>query len=129
MFEIDHLGIRVSHLDELLERFRNYFNTEITEDVDSESKRRICYVEFNNCRLELVEDQMLRSGQKVVAELDHFAIGVPDIDEEIRRGRHSGLEITDAAPREGAFGRSVAAIDASAFAGIKSHLVQMKDRK
>jgi hypothetical protein len=124
MTDIHHIGIRVLDLDQAIAVLEKAFDVRPEHDPRSpDGVRRIAYITFANCRLELVQDpaQPLPDGQ--LAAIDHIAIASNNIDRDMDELSTRGFPSMDQAPRDAAFGHSVAAYDLASFYGIKIHLV------
>ena len=127
MTDIHHIGIQVDDLDEAVRVLGQAFDVEAQHDATLPAGgRRIAYVDFANCRLELVHDprQPLSADRRAV--IDHIAIGSAAIDRDMKDLARRGFASVDDTPRVAAFGNQVAAYDDADFCGIKFHLVAEK---
>ena len=129
-FPLDHVGIAVASIDEvmpLFERLANAHGTDV-EPVASQGVR-VAFVGVGSARLELLEaaqpdSPIAKFIQKRGPGLHHIAYRVPDIGVALADFAAQGVELIDREPRPGAAGHRVAFLHPRTTAGVLVELVE-----
>ncbi len=130
--ELDHVGIAISGLDEVLAFYRDVLglHLEASEEVGSQ-KVRAHFLPAGDPKLELLEAMDPESAiGKFVAKrgpgLHHLAFRVDDIEAALAELKARGVRLIDEKPRPGAEGALVAFLHPSSARGV---LVELKQPK
>ncbi|EIT87301.1 methylmalonyl-CoA epimerase [Fictibacillus macauensis ZFHKF-1] len=113
---IDHIGIAVASLDEVLPFYVNVLGLtlEAIEEVSTQQVK-VAFLQIGNVRLELLEPM---SDQSAVAQfiakrgqgVHHIALGVTDLTERIAELKAQGIKMIQDQPVPGAGGANIAFI-------------------
>ena len=130
---IDHVGIAVKDIEEVLEFFNKVFGATKTE-VESlpDQGGRATLIEVGQTRRELLEPLTKDSPVGRFLErrgegLHHLALNVTDLPGKLSILEEQGLELVDREPREGLSG-SIAFIHPRSVFGILTELVESRSR-
>lgn len=123
-FELDHLGIAVSSLEEGFKFYRALgFSHMPTEDVPSE-KVRVGFLNLgNHASIELLEPTSDESPIKKFLDkrgpgIHHVCLRVKGIDEVVGRLKSDGIRLINEIPRPGAHGCRVVFVHPSSTGGV-----------
>lgn len=132
---IDHIGIAVKSLDEVLPLYTETFQLKLEgiEVVESQGVK-VAFILAGNTRLELLEALSTESPiakfiEKRGQGIHHVALGVSDIEERIKEIRESGLRMIDETSRKGAHQSDVAFIHPKSTSGVLYELCQRAELK
>ena len=134
-YTIDHVGIAVAAVDDILTFYRDVLGLEVEVPEDVASQRvRVHFVGRNDggsggVSLELLEATAEDSPiAKYLARrgpgIHHIAFRVPDIVAALAHMKARGVRLIDEAPRAGAHGSLVAFIHPTSTHGVLVELIQ-----
>ncbi len=114
--KIDHIGIAVSNLEEALKLYCDVLGLkpeDIVRETVEEQKVKAALIPLAESRIELLEST---DPQGVIAKfidkrgegIHHIAIGVRNINDELKTLKAKGIPLIDAEPKIGAGGRKIA---------------------
>lgn len=117
--KIDHIGIAVQSLDEVLPFYVNTLGLQLeaVEEVESQ-KVKVAFIKVGETRLELLEplDEQSPISQFIEKRgqgVHHVALGVEDIHTRIQELQNNGVKMIQDKPVSGAGGASIAFIHPS----------------
>ena len=130
---IDHVGIAVKDIEEVLEFFSRVFGAPKAE-VESlpDQGVRATLIEVGQTRLELLEpltkdSPVARFLERRGEGLHHLALNVTDLPGKLSILEEQGLELVDREPREGLSG-SIAFVHPRSVFGILTELVESRSQ-
>ncbi|MHA1215968.1 MAG: methylmalonyl-CoA epimerase [Candidatus Thorarchaeota archaeon] len=127
---IDHVGIAVRSIDEVLPYYRDVLGLRyVGEEEVPDQKVRVAFLEVGESRIELLEptsDDSPISGflDKRGGGMHHIAVLVENIEEALQRHREAGSRLIDERPRNGAHGMRIAFVHPKTTAGVLLELCQ-----
>lgn len=129
---VDHIGIAVSNLDEVLKLYTDTFGLELQgTEVVEEQKVKVAFLPIGDTEIELLESTdpegpIARFIEKRGQGIQHIALKVDDIDEALDAMRAKGIRLIDEKPRYGAGGARIAFLHPKATGGV---LIELCERK
>ena len=128
--KIDHIGIAVKDLNEILDTFKDGFGLEptfIEEVPDQEVK--IAGFKFADSAVEYIEptspeSPVSRFLEKRNNALHHIAFTVADLDKSLKDLKEKGFDLIDEIPRKGAQNSRIAFLHPASFNGILIELCE-----
>lgn len=126
---IDHTAIAVRDMDEALERYGRLFGLRPSDRrIVPNQQVEVAFLAAGGTQLELIcpiapDTGVARFLDRHGESLHHVAFAVQDIDSELARLQAEGVELIDAAPRQGAHGR-VAFIHPRGTGGVLVELIE-----
>lgn len=129
MRRVDHTAIVVRDLDEALGRYKLLFDpTGVERVLMLDQAVEVAFLAIGDTSLELVTPIEDKSGvarflQSRGEGLHHVGIAVDDLEHELARMSHAGIELIDKVPRQGVHGR-IAFVHPRATGGILLELVE-----
>lgn len=133
--KIDHIGIAVKDLDDILRTFRNGFGLEpsFLEEL-SDQKVKIAGYKMANTTIEYFEptspdSPISRFLSKRGNALHHIAFAVDDLDVALSTLLENDFKLIDEIPREGARNTRIAFLHPSSFNGILIELCESKSER
>ena len=129
--DLDHIGIAVSNLQDVIDTMKNVFNTEpdFYEDV-ADQKVRIAGYKNETTTLEYFEptsddSPIIKFLNKRGNGLHHIALRVPDLEKKLGELKAKGIKLIDQSPRIGAGGKKIAFIHPESCNGILVELCEI----
>jgi methylmalonyl-CoA/ethylmalonyl-CoA epimerase len=128
--DLDHIGIAVSNLQDVIDTVKNVFNTEpdFYEDV-ADQKIRIAGYRNETTTLEYFEptsedSPITKFLNKRGNGLHHIALRVPNIETKLNELNAKGIRLIDQSPRIGAGGKKIAFIHPESCNGLLIELCE-----
>ena len=121
---VDHIGIAVSSLQKIKDKYRRLFSIEPTvEEVVEEQGVRVACYQLGDTRLEFLEPITETSPIRKYIDkrgegLHHIALRVDDINSTLGDIKEDGLRLIDQEPRLGADNMNIAFAHPKDFDGI-----------
>jgi methylmalonyl-CoA/ethylmalonyl-CoA epimerase len=132
MKKIDHIGIAVRSLEEVLPFYTNVLQLELlgVEEVASQ-KVKVAFLKLGESKLELLEPLSIESSVAQFIEkrgegIHHVALGVNSIEERIQEMKEKGIRMIDETPRLGAAGAQIAFMHPKSTYGVLYELCEKK---
>ena len=129
--DLDHIGIAVSNLQDVIDTMKNVFNTEpdFFEDI-VDQKVRIAGYKNETTTLEYFEptsddSPIIKFLNKRGNGLHHIALRVPNIEKKLNELNAKGIRLIDRSPRIGAGGKKIAFIHPESCNGILIELCEI----
>lgn len=129
MRRVDHTAIVVRDLDDALGRYKLLFDpTGVERVLMPDQAVEVAFLAIGDTSLELITPIEDKSGvarflQSRGEGLHHVGIAVDDLERELARMSHAGIELIDKVPRQGMHGR-IAFVHPRATGGILLELVE-----
>ncbi len=129
-YKIDHLGIAVQSIDEMVAFYLKTFGGRASEIFESKTDNvRVRFVYYDHQRLEFLEPTSPESPvAKFLAAkgpgLHHLCFGVQNIGAELARLKTEGFRLIDEVPRIGAEGKKIAFLHPKSTGGA---LIELKE--
>ncbi|NHJ14504.1 MAG: methylmalonyl-CoA epimerase [Candidatus Thorarchaeota archaeon] len=127
---IDHIGIAVEHIEEMLPYYRDSLGLEYkgSEEV-IEQKVKVAFLQIGESRIELLEptsedSPVAKFLSKRGPGVHHIAVKVEDIEKALRRHEENGALLIDKEPRIGAHNMRIAFIHPKCTGGVLIELCQ-----
>jgi len=130
-FNLDHVAIAVSDLDEALEEFKELFGIEpLSREVVAEQGVEEAMLPVGGSFLQLLQplsssSPVARFLQKQGEGLHHIAIAVTSIDDALAHLKARGARLVDEQPRTGGGGHRIAFVHPATLAGTLIELVEL----
>ncbi|MDY6764954.1 MAG: methylmalonyl-CoA epimerase [Halobacteria archaeon] len=110
--ELDHVGIAVEDIDDALSFYRDILGLEVNHEEEF-GGMRIVFLEAGKGEFELLEPlddegAVARFIEKRGEGIQHVAVEVDDVADELKRLRERGVTLIDEEPRPGAGGKRIA---------------------
>jgi len=128
--KIDHVGIAVKDLNQILETLKDAFGLEpsFSEEVPDQNIR-IAGFQFADSAVEYFEptspeSPISRFLEKRNNAIHHIAFSVDDLDKSIKDLKNKGFELIDEIPRQGAKNTRIAFLHPASFNGILIELCE-----
>lgn len=128
--KVDHIGIAVKNLKEVIEKFKRihpdlHFHTEKSKDGEME----IAFLKFENIEIELLESLKEESVinkfiQKNGEGIHHIALEVKNIDESMTELNNSNIKLVNNKPKSGSNNSLVVFLHPKDFNGVLVELCQ-----
>lgn len=129
-WQVDHIGIAVSNLEEAIALYAGSAHTEVTlrETLPSQGVE-LAFLNTAGSKLELLaplnkECTLARFIEKRGPGLHHVCYRVSDISAELTRLAAVGCDLIDSTPRPGAGGTRIAFISPRSFLGVLTELCE-----
>lgn len=129
--KIDHIGIAVKNLDEMLEFYQKTLGLELQgTEVVEEQKVRVAFLPVGDSEIELLESTdpegpIARYIDKKGEGMQHVALRVENIEKAIEEMKEKGVRMIDEKPRYGAGGAKIAFCHPKSTHGV---LVELCER-
>ncbi|HSJ36651.1 MAG TPA: methylmalonyl-CoA epimerase [Planococcus sp. (in: firmicutes)] len=130
MKKVDHIGIAVRNLDEVLPYYTDTLGCPLLkiEEVASE-KVRVAFIDAGNIKLELLEPMDSSSAihkfiEKKGEGIHHIAFGVENIEQRMEELKRDGVRLLNDQPKNGAGGALVAFLHPKSSNGVLYELCQ-----
>ena len=129
---ISHIGIAVKNLDEAIEVYEKLgLQLEGIEEVPSQMVK-VAFFPCGETRLELL---MPTSPESPIAKfienrgegIQHIALAVDNVTEELNKAQEKGFRLIDAQPRPGAHNSEIAFLHPKSTLGVLIELCQEKE--
>ena len=129
---ISHIGIAVKNLDEAIEVYEKLgLQLEGIEEVPSQMVK-VAFFPCGETRLELL---MPTSPESPIAKfienrgegIQHIAMAVDNVTEELNKAQENGFRLIDAQPRPGAHNSEIAFLHPKSTLGVLIELCQEKE--
>ncbi len=127
---LDHIGIAVTDLEDVIENLRLAFDTEPTfKETVPDQKVRIAGYRFQGTTIEyfepLTEDSPIQKFlQKRGNGIHHLAFRVKNLETKLAQLQSKGFRLVDKQPRTGAEGKKIAFLHPESFNGILIELCE-----
>ena len=129
--KIDHIGVAVKDLDELLDTFKTGFGLEPTfiEEV-TDQQVKIAGFKFSDTAVEYIEptsqdSPVSRFLEKHNNALHHIAFTVTDLEKSLKELKEKGFQLIDEKPRKGANNTRIAFLHPASCNGILIELCEL----
>lgn len=130
MKKVDHIGIAVRNLEEMLPYYTETLGCPLMkiEQVDSQ-KVRVAFIDAGNIKLELLEptdetSPIAKFIEKRGEGIHHVAFGVDNIEQRMEELRTAGVQLLSEAPKPGAGGAMVAFMHPKSSGGVLYELCE-----
>ena len=129
--DLDHIGIAVSNLQDVIDTMKNVFNTEPDfYEAVADQKVRIAGYKNETTTLEYFEptsddSPIIKFLNKRGNGLHHIALRVPDLEKKLGELKAKGIKLIDQSPRIGAGGKKIAFIHPESCNGILVELCEI----
>jgi methylmalonyl-CoA epimerase len=128
--KIDHIGIAVENIDDALEFYRDQLGLTVggTEEVP-EQKVQVTFMKIGESRIELLqstdpEGAVAKFIEKRGQGIQHIAIKVDNIENELEKLKGKGARLIDEHPRIGAGGARIAFVHPKSSRGVLLELCE-----
>lgn len=128
--KVDHIGIAVNNIEESLSFYRDQLGLQLggIEEVP-EQKVKVAFMQLGESRIELLQSTdpqgpVAKFIEKRGQGIQHIAIGVDDIENELELMRSKGVQLIDQQPRIGAGGAKIAFMHPKSSSGVLLELCQ-----
>lgn len=131
--KIEHIGIAVESIEKMLPYYRDGLGLEYSgEEVVTEQKVRVAFLEIGESRIELLEPTSEDSPvAKFLAKrgpgIHHVAVRVSDITAALKAHEENGAVLIDNEPRVGAHNMRIAFVHPRSTGGVLIELCQTPD--
>ncbi len=132
MKKIDHIGIAVKSIDDVLPFYTDVLGLSLlgTEDVASQGVK-VAFLQIGESKIELLEPLSSESPVAVFIEkrgegIHHVALGVNSIEERIQEIKEKGIRMIDETPRPGAGGAHIAFMHPKSANGVLYELCEKR---
>ncbi|MGE8204443.1 methylmalonyl-CoA epimerase [Heyndrickxia sp. NPDC080065] len=132
MNKVDHIGVAVHSIDEVLSFYTETLSFECLhiEEVPSENIR-VAFIDAGNVKIELLEplhesSTVAKFIEKRGQGIHHVAFGVNDIEARINELKHKGVRMIQDNPKPGAGGAQVAFLHPKSGHGVLYELCEKK---
>lgn len=132
VLKIDHIGIAVKNLDEMLEFYSEVLGISNTgTETIEEQKVKVAFLPCGDSELELLESTspegpIAKFIEKNGEGIQHIALRVDDIENTLQHLKEKGVRLIDEKPRYGAGGAKIAFLHPKATRGV---LLELSERK
>ncbi len=130
--KISHIGIAVKDLDEAAKFYQKLgLEVESTEVVESQ-KVKVAFISVGDVRIELLaatseDSPIAKYIEKRGEGIQHLALSVDDLPEELEKAEEKGIRLIDKAPRPGAHGADIAFLHPKSTNGVLLELCKDKE--
>jgi methylmalonyl-CoA epimerase len=129
--QVDHIGIAVSDLDQVIETYRTAFDLEPDfKEIIEDQKVNVAGYNIGGSTIEYLEPT--QSDSPIAKFLDrkgngihHMAFRVNNLAEKLAELKKRGLRLIDEFPREGAEGKKIAFLHPKSTDGILIELCEI----
>jgi methylmalonyl-CoA/ethylmalonyl-CoA epimerase len=128
--KIDHIGIAVKSIDEILEFYRDVLGIEpVGEEIVEEQKVKTAFLPVGDSEIELLESTspegpIARFIEKKGEGIQHLAFRVDNIEKALKELKEKGFRLIDEKPRYGAGGAKIAFLHPKATKGVLIELCE-----
>ena len=129
--KIDHIGIAVNSLEEVIKTYRNGFGLEPdhTEQIDEQKVKVACY-KIGDSNIEYLEPTAEDSPiagflRKKGNGIHHIAYNVTNLQQKLAELKSKGFQLINETPRNGAGGTKIAFIHPKSTDGILIELCEV----
>lgn len=127
--KVDHIGIVVSSIAEVLPVYRDLFELEyLGEEVVPDGTVKAAFFKAGETKLELIESINNPGVEKFLQNrgggLHHICFLTDDIRADLKNLAAKGAKLIDQEPRPGALGKQVAFLHPKAAAGVLIELAE-----
>lgn len=128
---LSHIGIAVKDLDEAIKMYENLGLTlDSTEEVPSQ-KLKVAFFTIGDTRIELLaatseDSPIAKFIEKKGEGIQHIALGVDDLEAELKDKAEKGFQLIDKEPRPGAHGADIAFLHPKSTKGVLIELCKDK---
>ena len=128
--KIDHIGIAVNSIDDVLPYYRDVLGLEYTgSEVVEEQKVRVAFLTIGESRFELLEptsedSPVAKFLEKRGSGIHHIAVKTSSIEEDLATHKQHGSRLIDESPRIGAHAMKIAFIHPKTTSGVLLELCQ-----
>lgn len=128
--KIDHIGIAVERIEEMLPYYRDTLGLEYKgSEVIAEQKVKVAFLQIGESRIELLEPTAEDSPiAKFLAKrgpgIHHISVLVDNIEEALAKHEEKGSVLIDKEPRIGAHNMKIAFIHPKSTGGVLLELSQ-----
>ena len=130
MKKVDHIGIAVKNLDEVIPYYTDTLGCPLLkiEEVASQ-KVRVAFIDAGNIKLELLEPMDSSSPihkfiEKKGEGIHHIAFGVENIEQRMEELKNDGVRLLNDQPQNGAGGALVAFLHPKSSNGVLYELCE-----
>lgn len=130
MKKVDHIGIAVRSLDEVIPYYTDTLGCPLMkiEEVASQ-KVRVAFIDAGNIKLELLEPMDTSSPihkflEKKGEGIHHIAFGVENIEQRMEELKNDGVQLLNDEPKNGAGGALVAFLHPKSSNGVLYELCE-----
>jgi methylmalonyl-CoA epimerase len=129
--KVSHIGIAVKDLDAAIEMYKKFgLEVEATEVVESQ-KLKVAFIPVGDTRIELLaatseDSPIAKFIEKKGEGIQHIALGVDDLPEELKKADENGFRLIDKEPRPGAHGADIAFLHPKSTGGVLLELCKDK---
>lgn len=130
MKKVDHIGIAVRNLDDVLPYYTETLGCPLLNIEEVESERvRVAFIDAGNIKLELLEPMDDSSAihkflEKKGEGIHHIAFGVENIEQRMDELKEKGVRLLNEQPKQGAGGALVAFMHPKSSNGVLYELCQ-----
>ncbi|SNX53546.1 methylmalonyl-CoA epimerase [Thermoanaerobacterium sp. RBIITD] len=127
---IDHIGIAVKSIDEMIDLYENTLGLKIKgSEVIEEQKVKTAFIPVGDSEIELLEATSPDSAiakfiEKKGEGIQHIAVRVDDIEKILADLKVKGVRLIDEVPRYGAGGARIAFVHPKCTHGVLLELCQ-----
>jgi methylmalonyl-CoA/ethylmalonyl-CoA epimerase len=128
--KIDHIGIAVKSIDEVIDFYKEALGLEHTGyEVVEDQGVRVAFLNVGESRFELLEpldetSPVAKFIEKRGEGIHHIALDVTDVKETLAEMKDKGMKLIDEAPRKGAHNKQIAFIHPKTTNGILLEVCQ-----
>lgn len=130
--KVDHIGIAVNNLDEVVKLYENVLGLKVHGiETSEEQKVRVAFIPVGETELEFMEPTTPESTVAKFIEkngqgIQHMCLGVDNIENALADLKAQGIRLINDQPRPGAGGAKIAFLHPKATSGV---LVELSERK
>ncbi|MDN7245709.1 methylmalonyl-CoA epimerase [Planococcus shenhongbingii] len=130
MKKVDHIGIAVRNLNEVLPYYTDTLGCPLLKIEDVESQKvRVAFIDAGNIKLELLEplddtSAVAKFIEKRGEGIHHIAFGVEDIEQRMAELRENGVKLLSEHANPGAGGAMVAFLHPKSSNGVLYELCE-----
>lgn len=130
MKKVDHIGIAVRSLDEVIPYYTNTLGCPLMKIEEVESQKvRVAFIDAGNIKLELLEPMDPSSPihkflEKRGEGIHHIAFGVENIEKRMEELKNDGVQLLNEEPKNGAGGALVAFLHPKSSNGVLYELCE-----
>lgn len=130
MKKVDHIGIAVRSLDEVIPYYTNTLGCPLMKIEEVESQKvRVAFIDAGNIKLELLEPMDPSSPihkflEKRGEGIHHIAFGVENIEKRMAELKKDGVQLLNEEPKNGAGGALVAFLHPKSSNGVLYELCE-----
>lgn len=130
MKKVDHIGIAVRSLDEVIPYYTDTLGCPLMKIEEVESQKvRVAFIDAGNIKLELLEPMDTSSPihkflEKRGEGIHHIAFGVENIEKRMEELKNDGVQLLNEEPKNGAGGALVAFLHPKSSNGVLYELCE-----